>query len=170
MRSFRAAVCVVAMASVAYSAETDASKLRQEVEAADRALFSAVFDSCNADAVGAMITDDFEFFHDKWGQIAKSKEDFVKLIRGSCERQRQGTDFKAKRQLIQASSTVSPMRDFGALHTGSHAFFKIEANGQLIPTEHGKFIHLWRLVSGRWLLARAISYDHVNDPTPSAGR
>ena len=156
------AACALLFATAA--AAGDAASLRQEIEAADRALFAAVFDACDADAVAAMVADDLEFFHDKWGQIARSGVEFVAAIRGACERQRAGTDFKARRTLLPESSVVHPMNKYGALHTGSHAFFRVEADGSLVPTESAQFANLWRLQEGRWLLARVFSYDHVDAP------
>lgn len=142
----------------------NAQSLRDGIAAADRALFAAVFDACDADAVGAMVTDDFEFFHDKWGQIAKSKDEFVAAIRGSCDRQRQGTDFRARRVLVLSTLRVHPMRNYGALQTGEHAFFRLGKDGKPTPTEHARFTHLWKRSGDRWLLARVISYDHVDGP------
>jgi ketosteroid isomerase-like protein len=147
-----------------------AQAMRGEIIAADRALFAAVFDACDADAVGARVTDDFEFFHDKWGQIAKSKDEFVAAIGASCDRQRQGTDFRARRELVLSTLRVHPMQNYGALQTGQHAFFRIEKDGRLTPTEHARFTHLWMRSGDRWLLARVISYDHVDGPLPQQRR
>jgi len=147
-----------------------AQTLREQIEAADRALFAAGFDDCDADAIGRLVTDDFEFFHDKWGQIARSKDEFVAAVRGGCERQRKGTDFKAKRQLVAASHSVYPMQKYGALQSGQHEFFRVEADGRLVPTEYARFTHLWKQVDGRWLLAKVISYDHIDGPLLKAGR
>jgi hypothetical protein len=52
-----------------------------QIGAADRALFEAVFERC--DAVGRKVTDDFEFFHGKRGRIAGSKVEVVAAIRGA---------------------------------------------------------------------------------------
>jgi hypothetical protein len=41
---------------------------------------AAIFVECDARAVSTMVTDDFEFFHGKWGQIAKSRDEFVKAM------------------------------------------------------------------------------------------
>jgi ketosteroid isomerase-like protein len=144
----------------------EAAALRAEVEAADKAFFAAVFDSCDLKTIEAMTTDDFEFFHDKWGQIAKSKQEFVTLIQGGCERQRQGTDFKARRELSASSLVVYPMKSFGALEIGEHSFFKVGSDGSLTPTEYAKFTQLWRREEGKLKLARVLSYAHTDGPSP----
>lgn len=138
--------------------------LQDQIAEADRALFRAVFDDCNPDALAALVTDDFEFYHDKWGQTARSKDEFVKSIRGMCERQRAGTDFKGKRVLVEGSVEVLPMKGYGAIEMGKHRFYKVEPGKPDIPTEHARFTHLWRQENGRWLLARVLSYDHVDAP------
>jgi ketosteroid isomerase-like protein len=159
---FAGLLCLQAATSFAQ----DARSVHAEIAQADREFFKAVFDTCDADAVGEMIVDDFEFFHDKWGQIANSKAEFVAAIRGACERQAAGTDFKARRELVAGSMAVFVMNNYGALQTGNHRFFKVEPGKADVPTEHARFTHLWRLQDGRWLLARVISYDHI-DEAPS---
>lgn len=148
----------------------DGSALTQEIEQADQALFHAIFDKCDSAAVADMVTDDFEFFHDKWGQIAKSKDEFVKIIRDGCERQRAGTDFKASRELTPSTLKVYPMEKYGALEFGEHAFFKIDAKGKRTPTEHARFAQLWRLDAGKWRLSRVFSYAHVDNVAPGVAR
>jgi len=138
--------------------------LNEQIGEADRALFAAIFDRCDPEALVSLVTDDFEFYHDKWGKIASSKDEFVKSIRGLCERQRAGTDFKGKRELVEGSLEVLPMKGYGAIEIGKHRFFKVEPGKPDIPTEHARFTHLWRQVDGRWLLARVLSFDHVNEP------
>jgi hypothetical protein len=144
--------------------------LQEQIERADRTLFRTIFDDCNPDELAGLVTDDFEFFHDKWGQIARSKDEFVKSIRGLCERQRTGVDFKARRVLTPGTMTVFPMKGYGALETGRHDFFKREEGKPDIPTEHARFTHLWKLENGRWLLARVLSYDHVDEPGSPKGK
>jgi len=138
--------------------------LATQVEAADRALFRAIFDDCDAKALEPMVTADFEFYHDKWGQTARSGAEFVKAIAGMCERQRAGTDFRARRELDAGSSAVFPMKDYGALHVGRHRFFRREAGRPDQPTERAQFANLWKLEDGRWRLARVFSFDHVDAP------
>jgi hypothetical protein len=161
----RAALLLAALLSASSLSLAQApGPLHDQVAEADRALFRAIFDDCNPDALPALVTDDFEFYHDKWGQIARSKDEFVKSIRGLCERQRAGTDFKGKRVLIEGSVEVLPMKGYGAIEMGKHRFYKVEPGKPDIPTEHARFTHLWRQENGRWLLARVLSYDHVNEP------
>jgi len=162
----KASLALFVAFSMAQAMAADQPDLRVAVMKADESLFAAVFDSCDPAAVAALTVEDFEFIHDKWGQIAKSRDEFVKAISGSCERQKQGTDFKATRRLINSSIAIYRMKDYGALQTGEHQFYRVEKDGTLSPTEYAKFTHLWREEKGRLLLAKVISYAHIDGSRP----
>lgn len=168
MIGIRPLLLVAALLSSPAIRAADGDSLQAEIAIADGKLFAAIFDNCDAGAVSAMVTDDFEFFHDKWGQIAKSRDEFVKAIQGGCDRQRQGTDFKAERRLVPDSLVVHPMKGYGALEIGEHEFFRLEADGRKTPTEYARFTQLWRFQSGKWMLARVFSYAHVDGARPAA--
>lgn len=160
----RAAACFV----LCGAAHAQPSKpLAEEIAVADAQLFAAIFDQCDVDALAPLVAEDFEFFHDKWGQIARTKAEFLAAIRGACERQRAGTDFKARRVLEPGSSEVFVMRQLGAFQTGRHRFFRVEPGRPDQATESARFAHLWRQLDGRWQLARVVSYDHVDAPAPT---
>lgn len=164
----RRSICHVLLAALALAAATAAAQdprpLPTQIAEADQALFRAIFDDCDPEALKSLVTDDFEFYHDKWGQIARSKAEFVKAIQGLCERQRAGTDFKGRRVLVKESLEGFPMKGYGAIESGRHDFFKVEPGKPDVPTEKARFTHLWRLADGKWLLARVLSYDHVDEP------
>jgi hypothetical protein len=126
----------------------------------DRVLFDAVF-GCKLDVLAGMLTYDFEFFHDKWGQTADSRQQFVDAIAQGCERQKTGSDFKARRELIAGSMTVYVLNRYGAMQMGMHRFYALQAGRPDRLTETGRFIDLWKQADdGTWKLARVISYDH----------
>lgn len=165
------AALALALALAALAAPATAQPARsldEQVAAADAAFFGALFDRCDPEALAPMVADDLEFFHDKWGRIAKSKDEFLAAIRGMCERQRAGTDFKARRELVPGSSAVFPMKGVGAFQTGRHRFFRVAAGKPDEPTESARFAHLWRQDGERWQLARVYSYDHVDAPSGRA--
>lgn len=56
-------------------------ELFAEIAEQDRNLFDLVFIRCDAEALAKMLTDDFEFYHDKFGQIAWLPQQFVETIR-----------------------------------------------------------------------------------------
>lgn len=126
----------------------------------DGQLFDAVFTACDADALVALVTDDFEFFHDKGGQTANSGAEFVASIRAMCERRKTGEDFIARRELERDSLSVHLLGGYGAMQMGTHRFYAIVPGKPDRLTEVGKFIDVWQQVDGAWKLARVISYDH----------
>ncbi len=135
-------------------------KLQEEIAARDRQLFETVFVRCDADALAGLLTDDFEFYHDKFGQVAASPQQFVDNVRKGCAAQATGQNVRARRELVDGSMAVYPVNNYGAIQTGSHRFFGVEAGKPEKLRESGKFFHLWRQADGRWKLARVFSYDH----------
>lgn len=128
---------------------------------ADAALFEAVFDTCDVDALAGMVTPDFEFFHDKHGQIADSDRQFLDAVRDKCVGQREGRNFLSRRELVADSVRVYPLNDYGAIEVGEHRFYAIAEDTPDRLTETGKFTHVWKRDGDTWRLARVLSYDHV---------
>jgi hypothetical protein len=130
------------------------------ITAADHALFEAGFDTCDIAALGELIAEDFEFYHDKSGKIASNGTQFLDAARGSCERQKAGTDIKARRELVEGSMVVYPVANFGAIQQGSHRFWGLEPGKPAVLRETAHFFHLWKEVDGKWKLSRVFSFDH----------
>ncbi len=61
-------------------ASAAAPVLFAELAYQDSVFFDAVFNTCNFEKAGEFITNDFEFYHDKWGLIATSRTEFVESI------------------------------------------------------------------------------------------
>jgi uncharacterized protein DUF4440 len=151
------AITVTAQSS---SSKSPASRqLFDELAVKDSELFDAIFNKCNVERLGELITEDFEFYHDKSGQVAKSGKEFVDSIRNLCERQSKGIDHRARRVLVRNSLTVYPLNNYGAVQMGIHRFYPL-IKGK--SNEIAKFTHLWKKENGEWRLARVLSYDHKN--------
>lgn len=126
----------------------------------DRVLFDAAF-GCKLDVLAPLIADDFEFLHDKHGMTATSGAQFLDSIRGMCEGQKTGQNFRARRELVPGTLTTHALNNFGAMQMGTHRFFALQPGKPDLLTETGRFIDVWKLEDGSWKLARVISYDHV---------
>lgn len=127
----------------------------------DAALFGAIFDHCDSEVLRPLVADDLEFFHDKHGQTAATGAQFIETIAGMCARQATGEDYRARRELVADSSEVFPMQGYGALHTGVHRFYMLEAGKPERLVETGRFANLWQQdADGHWRLSRVLSYDH----------
>ncbi|MEP6939404.1 MAG: nuclear transport factor 2 family protein [Rudaea sp.] len=134
--------------------------LFDEIGAKDKAVFDIVFGSCDIEALKPLVADDFEFYHDKDGLNETSGAHFIDDIAKHCERIKEGVDFRARRELVKGSLEVFPLNNFGAVETGVHRFYAIEAGKPDRLTETARFLQIWKKVDGRWRLARVVSYDH----------
>ena len=153
------AALLIACAASGQPAGTSDPALDQ-LAAKDKALFDAVFVTCDLQALKSLLTEDFEFYHDKWGQIANSDQQFVDAIKTACERRKAGEDPPARRELVEGSVQTFPLSNYGAIQTGVHRFYQHPAGKTERMTETARFTHLWKKVDGGWKIARVLSYDH----------
>lgn len=130
------------------------------IAGADEAFFAAFFDTCDVDKVAAMVTDDFEFFHDKDGRAITSGQQFIDVMKAKCARQRSGEDFLSKRVLVKESLKVYPLNHYGAVEVGVHRFYAVVEGQPDRLTEISQFTQVWKDDGGAWKLARVLSYDH----------
>lgn len=126
----------------------------------DRAVFDASFTTCDPERLSQLVADDFEFYHDKEGLTSTSGEQFVREFAQHCERLKQGTDFRARRELVPDSMAVYPLNNYGAVQTGTHRFYALVEGQPDRLTETARFLHIWNQVNGEWKLTRVVSYDH----------
>lgn len=156
----------VAFAQTAGPRPTQA--LHDEIAAKDRVFFAAVFDTCDTKTIAGMVTDDFEMYHDKGGQTARSAADLLKSMEGMCARQKTGDDYRARRELVPGSMKVHPLNNYGAVQVGEHRFFKLTPGKPEQLVEVALFTHLWKQDASGWKLARVVSYDHRLTPEGKA--
>lgn len=126
---------------------------------ADSLVFERGFNHCDLEVLETVIHPDFEFFHDQNGR--QDREGFFAAFRESiCA----NADVKPIRKLVEGSLSVYPLSNngvlYGAIQMGDHDFYLAEPEEELRLTAHGRFIHTWLLVEGKWKLARVLSYDH----------
>ncbi len=125
-------------------------ELSDSIAQMDSALFEA-FNSHNAEKLKTFFTEDLEFYHDKGGLTDRHQtdENFKKMFQ-------QNNDIK--RELIKSSFRVFPIKDYGAIETGSHKFCHLENGKEICGTF--QFIILWQKNKDEWKISRVISYDH----------
>lgn len=125
----------------------------------DSLLFNVGFNTCDISQFENLISDDFEFYHDKSG-ITATKADFISGIRdGLCK-----MDYKARRELVENSLEIYPLENkgvlYGAIQMGNHCFYAVEKDKPDKLTSVARFTHVWLLEDGNWKLSRGLSYDH----------
>jgi hypothetical protein len=124
----------------------------------DAKLFKAIFNDCDLLTLGSLLTDDFEFYHDKGGLIATNATQFIEIIRKTCDRQKAGQEQRSRRELV--SMEVFPLGTFGAVQCGIHRFFILKEGGREEAGDVARFTHIWKRVGADWKIARVVSYDH----------
>ncbi len=135
-------------------------ELYDEIAAVDQKLFAAVFDTCDIPALTALVADDFEFYHDKDGLSSTTGAQFVKAIEGTCERQKTGEDYRARREIVPGSLKVYPLNNYGAVEVGEHRFYQLLPGQPEKLVEISLFTQLWKKEESGWKLTRVLSYGH----------
>lgn len=134
------------------------SKLFITLQKKDSILFEQGFNKCNLSAIGNLVTDDFEFYHDQNG--IQDKKTFLQNFKESICENPKG---KPIRKLVKGSLAVFPLYNegklYGAIQSGIHDFYMIHHKEQRF-TESAKFMATWLLEKGEWKLKKELSYDH----------
>lgn len=124
--------------------------LKIEIARMDSVLFAA-FNARDLATLGTFFAPDLEFYQDNEGleNYSQTMKDFGEMFQQSS---------RIRRMLVPGSLEVYPIKNYGAIETGSHRFCH-EENGK---PECGtfKFLHVWRKTSNSWQLSRIVSYAH----------
>lgn len=141
---------VSAAPAIQASIPGDAAKLRELVGELDRKMFEA-YNAHDVDGLMAWFTGDLEFYHDTGGLL-----DFEQVKTGFTNVFANNKDIR--RELVDGSLEVYPVKDYGAIEIGTHRF---------CHTENGKpdcgtfqFMQIWRLKDGVWKVSREVSSGH----------
>ena len=112
---------------------------------------SEAFNARDIDKLKALFAEDLEFYQDNEGLVGY--EQTVKDFEGLFAQENQ-----MRRNLVEESFEVYPIKDYGAIEVGAHQFCHIE-NGK---DECGtfRFVHVWRKSDGAWKISRVVSYAH----------
>jgi hypothetical protein len=137
---------------------TSTNSLFGGIKEMDTRLFDAIFKDCDFGRINELLTDDFEFYHDRGGLIASNRAQFLEIIRKTCERQKSGQERRSRRELV--SMDVYPLGGYGAIQTGVHRFFIQREKEAEEAGDIAKFTHVWKKVGDAWRIARVLSYDH----------
>jgi Domain of unknown function (DUF4440) len=124
-------------------------QLLDTVAALDKKLFDA-YNTCDLATMGAMVSEDLEFYHDKTG-LAVGRQAFLDAIK-------QNICGKTTRVVVPGTMEAHRLNGFGAMEMVTHRFQ--HPGHEEIGVGEAKSIMLWRLKDGQWMLTRVISYDH----------
>ncbi|MFK2890098.1 nuclear transport factor 2 family protein [Dyella flagellata] len=118
----------------------------------DAALFDA-FNHCSSpDQLkkhASYLNPNLEFYHDKGG-VTWTRQDYI-------DKTRENVCGHFRRVLTKGSLRVFPIKDYGAIEEGHHAFCEIES-GKCFG--EAKFLIVWHHSAGGWEATRIFSYGH----------
>ena len=144
------AISILLCAGSAQAADNAA--LTATITRLDSEMFTA-FNQCDKpgqlDKYASYFDPNVEFYHDTGGvtwtrdaMIANTK----KYVCGNF-----------RRELVAGSMKVAPVKDFGAIETGSHTFCQFDS-GKCEGL--ADFAIVWRYQNGAWQITRVLSYGH----------
>lgn len=123
-------------------------------------MFWQAYNTCDIEKMGTFFTDDLEFYHDKGG-LTKTKASLMEMTKGGmCS----GGDWKLRREVVEGSTHVYKLNNYGAILTGEHVFYILEKGKKEKLDGIAKFTHVWRFENNEWKMARVLSYDHQPAP------
>lgn len=148
--------------SICFAQVEKSSELYITIKEKDSLLFNLGFNNCDIAQFKDLISENFEFYHDKSG-ITNSKSEFIQSIEnGLCK-----LNYKPKRVLDKNSLEIFPLMKngvlYGAIQNGIHKFYAIEKDNTEYLTSTAKFTHLWILENEKWKLTKVLSYDHQDE-------
>lgn len=141
-----------AIPTVARAEANEGTGLTETIHRLDRSLFDS-FNKC-ADAAelarhASYFAQDVEFYHDNGGVTWTREAMLSNTKRYACG--------KFTRELVEASFSVSPVKDFGAIATGVHRFCQ---NDTKECAGEADFVMVWRNTNGKWEVTRTLSFGH----------
>ncbi|WP_394774135.1 serine hydrolase [Flavobacterium sp.] len=150
---------------IGFSQEEKNSALYKTIMSRDSLLFNVGFNTCDVSQFENLLSNNFEFYHDK--DSIQDKALFLKNIRkGLCSATK---TYQARRDLVEGSTEIYPLSKkgvlYGALQVGIHQFFEPTPEGKDKFGSTARFTHVWILENGVWKLRRSFSYDHQDTNT-----
>jgi ketosteroid isomerase-like protein len=124
-------------------------RLFKTVQSLDTKLFDA-YNHCDLTTLGAMVSDDLEFYHDQTG-LSVGKAPFLAAIK-------QNICGKVERELLTDTLEVYQLKGYGAVEIGIHRFH--HPGHPEDGMGDAKFVTLWQNKDGMWKVTRVISYEH----------
>ncbi|MDR6671813.1 nuclear transport factor 2 family protein [Xanthomonas sp. 1678] len=159
MKGWGALLLLLACAADAGAAEPaadgSAGPLFDTVAALDQRLFGA-YNSCDMAAFEQLFVPDVEFYHDTGGASWDRKTVVDNTRKWICG--------KVRRELVDGTLRVYPVKDFGAIEEGEHRFCEL-ASGRCEGI--AKFVMVWRQDQDGWKLTRVLSYGHRAAASPA---
>ncbi len=111
------------------------------------AMWEDAYNNCKLDVMEEVISEDLEFYHDQGGLLTSKKKLNEALKTNICG--------KVTRSLKPGSLEVYPIKGYGAVEMGLHAFHNSQEPAA--QPHYSKFVHIWKREDGKWRITRVIS-------------
>ena len=128
--------------------------LYNQIAHLDSILFNA-YNKQDIETVKMMFTEDLELYQDNGGLL--SYQTVMSNFQAIFERYKK-LNTPIRRDLVEGSLEVHPIKDYGAIHIGKHTFCHWENGKNDCGTF--KFLMIWQKKDGVWKISRVVSYDH----------
>jgi len=123
-------------------------------------LDSTVFDAynaCDLNKFGAFFVPDVEFYHDHGGVTWTRQKVLDNTRKYICG--------KVRRELVEGTLEVYPIKGYGAVEIGEHRFCQTGTNQ---CEGLARFAMVWHQQGSAWRMTRVLSYDHHAAPVVTA--
>lgn len=120
----------------------------------DSILFEA-YNTQNIEKIKTLFTEDLEWYQDNGGLL--SYQTVITNFKAIFDRYK-SLNTPIRRDLVQGSLEVHPIKDYGAIHIGKHTFCHWENGKNDCGTF--KFLMIWQKKDSLWKISRVVSYDH----------
>lgn len=152
---------------LAYVQMEESSETYKTIMKNDSLLFQVGFNTCAIKQFEDILSEDFEFYHDKSGSSGRKK--FLKDLRsGLCG---DPGHYQSRRELIGGSTMIYALFNngklYGAIQEGVHQFFEKQTGKPEKFGSSARFTHVWLLKNGVWKLARSLSFAHEEKQLPA---
>ena len=134
--------------------------LTEAIRTRDAQLFELAFLGCDPERLRAMLTPDFEMYHDRDGVVARNADAFVADYARTCHERQAPNAWRSRRALVDSSLNVHPVPGYGAIEDGVHVFYERRGDGPERLVGRARFTQLWSLTPDGWRLSRVFSYGH----------
>ena len=129
-------------------------ELYNQIAHLDSVLFNA-FNTQDIETMGKIFSDDLEWYQDNGGLL--SYQTVMNNFKSMFERFK-SLNTPIRRDLVEGSLEVHPIKDYGAIHIGKHTFCHWENGKNDCGTF--KFLMIWQKKDDVWKISRVVSYDH----------
>lgn len=134
--------------------------LYKTIMSKDSLFFNDGYNTCNITLMESLLSEKFEFYHDKGG--FEDREKFiVDFKNGLCK---SPETYQIKRVLVDKSTEIYPMykdgKIYAAIQNGDHLFYEKMGNHAEKLVGEAKFTHLWMLENAEWKLKNSLSFNH----------